>query len=97
MPLLRRGGIRQRLSRVEAEADGNVVGPESVLGRYLVMQWAWGFQTLPKLQLTAALAVEDMVAGGGECPGSLRALAALGSNGKYPANMLHGLLESSQL
>lgn len=91
-----RAGIHQRLNHANARAQQAPssrieLSSESRLAAYLLETYFWGQQTLPQIQKTAALAVDDMQACGCIPPANLTVLANLGQRGQRPNNMRRDL------
>ena len=94
---MRHGGVRQRLARHAAQSTDAVtpLEAESELALLLLRRWAWGHLSLPQLQSTAAAAERDFAAAGAEAPAALAMMAALGTRGEHPNNMLFPSTEAT--
>ena len=90
MPAKLRGGPRQQLAQARAQEEAAEPAPQdSHLAKMLIEKWAWGGLSTPDLQKLASAAFKD-----GLHHPQVRALAALGAWGKYPANMQRDLLQA---
>ena len=92
------GGYKQRLAQARAQEQQQEEQPalqlpqqpqSSNLAKTLLEKWAWGSLSTPELQALAHAAVLD----GLQHP-QIKALAAIGGCGKYPANMHRDILRA---
>ncbi|CAE7458459.1 unnamed protein product [Symbiodinium sp. CCMP2592] len=86
-----RGGVQQRLQRVEARNDAAPVA--SNLAHELLERWSWGEVSPQVVQKLAAASQRDFQAVGATPPSEIAALAGLGSAGLYPNNMHKEILK----
>ncbi|CAE7677342.1 unnamed protein product [Symbiodinium sp. CCMP2592] len=86
-----RGGVQQRIQKVEARNDAAPVA--SNLAHELLERWSWGEVSPQVVQKLAAASQRDFQAVGATPPSEVAALAGLGSAGLYPNNMHKEILK----
>ena len=88
---LRRGGLQQRIQKIEARDDAAPVANN--LAHELLERWSWGEVSPQVVQKLAAASQRDFQAVGATPPSEIAALAGLGSGGLYPNNMHKEILQ----